>query len=355
MGVAVEGTCLSWELRNTQYGLSIAYCVLRIMANDILIVGTGALGTLFAARLAQAGHHITMLGTWQEGITALQKNGARLVDSNGNETTFKVYATDDPRECAGAKHALVLVKAWQTERAANQLKECLADDGLVVTLQNGLGNYETLAQVLNLSATENTEKKREENSKGSMISVAKNFLRVALGSTTTGATLLAPGMVRAGGEGVVSMEQNQALGPMEAALKSARFNVHIVDNAQSLVWGKLVINAAINPLTALLRVANGELLNRPSALELMRHLAWEVAEVALAEKIKLPFDDPVAMVEEVARKTAANQSSMLQDVLRNAKTEIDAICGAVVKIGEKHHIGTPANKICWQVVSALGS
>ena len=322
------------------------------MNSKILIVGTGALGTLFAARLSQAGHNITMLGTWKEGIASLKKDGARIVDLKGNETKFNVHATDDPHECAGAKLALVLVKAWQTERAANQLKDCLADDGLAVTLQNGIGNYETLTQVLDKPATEFTEKKREKDSVISEVSVAKPS-RVALGSTTTGATLLAPGLARAGGEGVVSIQRHEKIASIEAALTSAKFNVHLIEDAQSLVGGKLVINAAINPLTALLRVPNGELLNRPSAREMMAKLASEVAEVAHAEKIKLPFDDPVAMVEEVARKTSANQSSMLQDVLRNAPTEIDAICGAVVEIGRKHNIETPINQACWQLARAL--
>lgn len=310
---------------------------------NILIVGTGALGTLFAVRLSQAGYNVTMLGTWREGIASLQKDGARLVDSNRNETRFKVHATDDPRKCAGAKHALVLVKAWQTERAARQLSECLADDGLAVTLQNGIGNYETLAQILNRQTSEVSSDFRSLNS------------RVALGSTTTGATLIAPGVARAGGEGIVSIQRHPAIPAIEAALTSAKFNVHLVEDAQSLVWGKLVINAAINPLTALLRVPNGELLNRPSAREMMAALAREVAEVARAENIKLPFDDPAAMAEEVARKTAANQSSMLQDVLRNAKTEIDAICGAVTRTGEKHGIETPANLACWKLIRALSN
>lgn len=298
------------------------------MNDNILIVGTGALATLFAARLTQAGHRVTMLGTWKEGIDALRKNGARLIDTNGNEQQFEVHATDNPRECVGAKHALVLVKAWQTERAARQLAECLAEDGLAVTLQNGLGNRETLVE-----------------------SLGKN--RVALGTITVGATLLGPGLVNVGGDGIISIERNQALGPIEAALKSAKFQVNTVEDAQSVVWGKLVVNAAINPLTALLRISNGELLNRPSAREMMGKLAREVAEVARAENIQLPFNDPIAVAEDVARKTAANHSSMLQDVLRNAPTEIDAICGAVVKAGQKHNIDTPANWACWNLIKAL--
>ncbi len=298
------------------------------MKDDILIVGTGALASLFAARLSQAGYDITMLGTWNAGLDALRHNGVRLIDSHGNEHKFNVHAIDDPHESVGVKYALVLVKAWQTQRAAEQLKECLAEEGLAVTLQNGLGNRETLMQSLGLN-------------------------RVALGVTTTGATLLGAGLVKAGGEGPISMERNPALGPLEAALRIANFNVQIVEDAQSLIWGKLVVNAAINPLTALLQVKNGELLERPSAREMLGTLARETAEVAKAEKIKLPFDNPVAAAEEVALKTAANHSSMLQDVLRGAPTEIDAICGAIVKTGEKHAISTPANWACWKLVRAI--
>lgn len=298
------------------------------MRTPILIVGTGALATLFAARLAQAGHPITMLGTWKDGLEALRRHGARLVDTHGEEQQFEVQAISEPQECREVHHALVLVKAWQTARVAEQLQECLAADGLAVTLQNGLGNREALARSLGGS-------------------------RVGLGITTTGATLLGPGWVRTGGEGIISMERNQALGPLEAALRSANFQMEVVENAQSLIWGKLVINAAINPLTALLRVPNGELLERPPAREMMRTLARETAQVAEAEKIRLPFSDPIAAVEEVALKTAANHSSMLQDVLRGAPTEVDAICGAVVKTGQKHNIDTFANWTCWNLVKAI--
>jgi 2-dehydropantoate 2-reductase len=136
-------------------------------------------------------------------------------------------------------------------------------------------------------------------------------------------------------------------------LESAKFKVEVVDDALSMVWSKLIINAAINPLTALLQVPNGELLERPAARELMCVLAEEAASVASAEKANLPFRDPVAFVEDVARKTAGNHSSMLQDIQRGAPTEIDAICGAVVRAGQRHHIPTPINYACWQLVLAL--
>ncbi len=322
------------------------------MNDNILIVGTGALASLFAARLTQAGHAITMLGTWQAGLDAINQHGIRLLDAAGNEQQFKVSATNDPRECVGAQYAIVLVKAWQTERAAHQLQTCLADDGLALTLQNGLGNYKALAQILDHKTSE------VYFASSQLEHLTKDFRslshsRVALGSTTTGATLLGPGLVKAGGEGTISIGRHPALGPLEAALRSTDLAVQVVDDPQSLIWGKLVINAAINPLTALLKIPNGELLQRPSARTLMHALAQEAAEVARAENITLPFVDPVAAVEAVTLKTAANHSSMLQDVLRGAPTEIDAICGAIVNVAEKHHMRVPANWICWQLVKAL--
>jgi len=299
-----------------------------MIMDSILIVGTGAMATLFASRLTSAGVAVTMLGTWPEGLSALRENGARLVDANGNEQRFSVRVAKDPRDCKIIKYALVLIKSWQTERAARQLAECLPDDGLAITLQNGLGNREIFAAQLGES-------------------------RVALGITTTGATLLGAGLVKAGGEGKISIEAHPALDPVKEALKSAKFNVEIVSDAKSLVWGKLVINSAINPLTALLQIPNGELLNRPTARGLMRALAEETASVAKAEKVKLPFKNPGDATEDVARKTALNYSSMLQDVQRGAPTEIDAICGAISRMGKKHKIATPINNACWQLVQAL--
>jgi 2-dehydropantoate 2-reductase len=293
----------------------------------ILIVGTGALGTLFAARLAGAGIPVTMLGSWREGLDALRLEGARLAGSDGVTRAYPIRVVEDPLQCAGTRLALVLVKAWQTERAAGQLSQCLSEDGLAVTLQNGLGNLDILSRELG----------RE---------------RTALGVTTTGATLLAPGLARAGGEGAVSIEAHPRLGPLVEALRAASFQVNTVADARSLSWGKLVINAAINPLTALLRVPNGELLEHPETRELMDALAREAAAVAAAEGVSLLFDDPAVVGEDVAHRTAANHSSMYQDVQRRAPTEIDAICGEIVRLGEAHGVPTPVNWAMWQLVKA---
>jgi 2-dehydropantoate 2-reductase len=297
-------------------------------SESCLITGTGALACLFAARLARAGVSVTMLGTWPEGLAALQQCGVRLLAADGHERAYAVRATADPAQCRDARLALVLVKSWQTARAGRQLAACLAPQGVALTLQNGLGNFETLADALGPE-------------------------RVALGVTTAGATLLGPGSVRPGGEGLISLGAHERLAPLVALLRQAGFAVETVADPEHLLWSKLVINAAINPLTALLRVPNGELLARPQARPLLAAAAREAAAVAAAQGQDLPYADPVAAAEDVARRTASNRSSMLQDVLRGAPTEIDAICGAIVAAGEARGVAVPVNRTLWLLVRAL--
>ncbi len=210
------------------------------MADSMLILGTGAMACLFAARFAAAGVDVSMLGSWKEGLNALRADGVRLIEANGVERVHSVRVFDNPESCRGFSHALVLVKAWQTQRAAQQLKECLEQNGLALTLQNGLNNYQTLVNVL-------------------------GERRVVPGVTTCGAYLSAPGVVHAVGDAVVWLGDHPLISPIEEMLEKAGFKVSIEPDLNTLIWGKLVINASINPLTAILRVTNGELLKRTAA------------------------------------------------------------------------------------------
>jgi 2-dehydropantoate 2-reductase len=297
--------------------------------SHLLIVGTGAMACLFGARLSPL-VRVTLLGTWQDGLTSLRTEGIRLED-DGFSRTAPVHAISDPAECRGTRHALVLVKSWQTARAARQLQECLAPDGVALTLQNGLGNRERLEQALGPE-------------------------RVAQGVTTCGVTLLGPAHARLGGEGITYVAQHPRLAPLVALLREAGFVVEEVADVESLAWGKVVVNAAINPITALLRVPNGDLLSpsRSAAWRSATEAAEEAAAVARARGIRLPFNETESHVAEVARKTAANRSSMLQDVERGRPTEIDAICGAVVAEGERAGVATPVNRVLWDLVRSLG-
>ena len=297
-------------------------------SSSVLIVGTGAMASLFAARLASSGIQVKMLGTWLESIQTLNESGVRLTDNDGSEKIYPVKATQDPQECAESRFAIVLVKSYQTRRVAGQLKSCLANDGLALTLQNGLENDTTLAAVLGED-------------------------RVSIGVTTIGATLIEPGWVRYGGDGIINLTQHARVNPLRDILTQSGFVVETVEDAESLVWGKLVVNAAINPLTALLRIPNGELIARPSAHKLMNLIAQETANVAAAIGVHLPYTDPVSVVESVAERTAYNKSSMLKDVLRGSPTEIDAINGAIVTIGEKENVPVQLNRTLWLLINAI--
>jgi 2-dehydropantoate 2-reductase len=300
---------------------------LNLLMDSLLIVGTGALANLFAARFVAANIPVTVMGNWPEGVTALRERGVILVGGDGSEKIFKVDVVPGDEPPSGVKLALVLVKSWQTERAAKQLGKCLDPDGLALTLQNGIGNREKLVETLGIG-------------------------RAALGVTTSGATLLGPGRVRPGGEGIISLEEHPQINKLDSLFTQAGFEVDRMENLDSLVWGKLVVNTSINPLTALLRVVNGKLLESESAWSLMAAAARETAQVAAKLGVSLPFDDPALAARDVARRTAGNHSSMLQDVNRGAPTEIDAICGAVVRAGKELGVPTPINRTLWLLVRA---
>lgn len=295
---------------------------------EVLIVGTGAVACLFAARLSAGGVPVVLLGSWPSGLQALSQTGVRLLEADGKEMVQPVRALKTLSECQGVRNALVLVKSWQTEIVAKQLVRCLAPDGLALTLQNGFGNYNVLVQAL-----------------GSR--------RVAQGALTLGATLIAPGIVRSAGGGMITLGLHPHLQEMTNLLGRAGMVVETVSDFLSVQWGRQVINSAIHPITAILGVANGELLQRPSARNLLQTAAREAAGVAVARGVHLPYPDPVVACEAIARQTATNFSPMLQDVRRGAPTEIEYINGTVVREGEKTGVPTPVNKALMLLVKAL--
>jgi 2-dehydropantoate 2-reductase len=288
----------------------------------ITIFGTGALACLFAGHISPVAE-VTLLGGWTAGLQAIRQRGITLEPANGPVKTVAVSAAGYDEPTPPADLALVLVKTWQTPQAAAALPARLKPGGLALTLQNGLGNLEQLGP------------------------------SARLGVTTLGATLLGPGRVRPGGQGPTHIA-----GPPWIAdtLAAAGFEAHTVAEQaiDSLLWGKLAVNCGINALTALLRVPNGELLRRPDALLLMEQAAAECAAVAAARGIPLPYADAAAEARSVAARTATNHSSMFQDILRGAPTEIEAINGAVARAGQSLGVPVPVNTTLWHLVSALG-
>jgi 2-dehydropantoate 2-reductase len=290
----------------------------------ITILGTGAMAMFLGGKLAEAGIQVSFLGTWPEGISAVNQHGICVV-KEGTPHYYPAQAYSIPDHLQGTQQALVVVKSWQTERAARQLKEILAADGVALSLQNGLGNGDILSQTLG-----------EE--------------RTAVGVTTYGATLLGPGKVRPGGEGMIAIGDHARLSPLINLLQQGGFNLQQVADLSGLIWGKLLINVAINPLTALLGVKNGKLLESSAVIRLMGKAAQEAADVAHQLGIQLDINDPQGAAISVATATAENNSSMLQDIQRGAPTEIDVLCGAVVRQGKELGIPTPVNQLLMMLI-----
>jgi 2-dehydropantoate 2-reductase len=178
-----------------------------------------------------------------------------------------------------------------------------------------------------------------------------------VGVTYNGATLFGPGEARH-----VALLPTYIAAPAAAADRAAAFvallqeaglPAHVDADITGRLWGKATANAAINPLTALWRVSNGELLANADRRALLHALAHEAAAVATARGATLPFEDPLAYVEEVCRATAANRSSMLQDIERGRPTEIDSINGVIVAEGRRLNVAAPVNMAVWRLIRGL--
>jgi 2-dehydropantoate 2-reductase len=298
---------------------------------QITIIGSGALGSLFASLLAEHAE-IAMLSHWEEQIEAVKTHGLILLDSKGRQSTHQIQITSNPRDLEPVDLALILVKSYQTVRAGYELAPVLAPDGLVITLQNGLGNLEALQAALGRG-------------------------RVIQGITAQGATMMGAGRVRHAGYGPTNIAQaagkGEVLSKFINLLNKAAIGAEIIGDVKGLQWGKLAVNAGINALTAILKVRNGYLIEHENAKRAMCAAAQETAVVADALGISLPYDDVCGQVTAVAEATADNYSSMLQDVLRGAPTEIDSINGAVANFGRQIGVSTPINEKLWRQVRAI--
>ncbi len=288
----------------------------------LLVAGIGAMGSLFAARLAPHAA-VTMLGHWPAQVDAIRRKGILLQELDGRRSTRTVAITDDPGEIGPVDGVLVLVKSTQTARTALELAALFYPPPRVLTLQNGLGNREKLAAAL--PAT-----------------------RLTQGSTAQGATLIRPGWVRHAGNGETTLARGDAF--WADLLTSAGFPISLSEAIDGVIWGKLVVNAGINPLTALLQKPNGYLVENETARACMARAAGEAAAVARRLGIPLPFADPAAAAAAVARATASNHSSMWQDLARGARSEIEAITGEIVARGRALGVPTPVNEYLLEAV-----
>ncbi len=297
----------------------------------VTVVGPGAVGLLWACRLARAGTEVSLMDYRPERAGRLAQSGVELEDPEGSER-FNIPVSADPAALAATDLALVCVKAYQTADVARVLGRALAPSGRALTLQNGVGNVEALVAALGKS-------------------------RVLGGITSEGATLLGEGRVRHAGAGQTHI--GPAAGAVDAfteqvvaLMRAAGFAATAAEGVQSLIWTKLVINVGINALTAVLGVKNGRLLELPDARGLMETLVDEALAVGERQGIGFLHDDMQKAVAEVARNTARNVSSMLADVRAQRRTEVDFINGAVAAKAAELGLPAPVNAAMAALVRA---
>ncbi|MFQ5627152.1 MAG: ketopantoate reductase family protein [bacterium] len=294
----------------------------------VVIFGVGALGCLFGALLANIRTRneleICLFGHWPEQIGILQNNGLDFTGIHGNTSRVALLVSGSIKNVPPADICLILVKSFQTRTAAREAAKVLKPGGLCLTLQNGLGNTEILAEQLGAR-------------------------RVISGVTSQAAMLTAPGKVLHSGAGTTFLSASGKRKPHAEALhrlfNAAGIRTVLVENPQQMIWTKLAINAAINPLTALLEIPNGELRRRQALRKMMQSVVEETVRVARAQGILLSGKSVYAQTLQVCAATAQNISSMLQDIKGQRKTEIEAISGQIVQAGQQLGIPTPANRL----------
>jgi 2-dehydropantoate 2-reductase len=219
---------------------------------------------------------------------------------------------------------IVFVKSYHTREAMRGALSLLGDETMILTVQNGLGNVEELADIAGVK-------------------------RIVAGTSGFGATIIAPGHIRHSGTGATTLgelsgEITPRIKMLEAIFTAAGLNPVLSDNLQGILWGKLLVNVGINPITALARVKNGQILEIPELTALMERAVEEGLEVVRRKGIRLvPEGDMLEHVKSVMRKTGENISSMRQDVEKSRRTEIDFINGAVVREGAALGVATPVN------------
>ncbi|MCK5849481.1 MAG: 2-dehydropantoate 2-reductase [Kiritimatiellae bacterium] len=297
----------------------------------IAIVGPGAIGCLLSSLLSQTDNDVCLLDKDPDRAEFLSKKGIRT-EGTDQPTIVKVYAhTADITD--KMDYVCLCVKSYDTSSAIRHAMPLIGPSTIIVSFQNGLGNAEQI-----VSET--------------------GHHRVLCAVTSHGSTLIDTGYIRHAGTGTTAVASlNHDLLPTAYSfakiLSKAGINTSCENDLTGMLWSKVVINAAINPLTAVYNVPNGEITKRPDLKAIAMTAVNEAAQVATAKGIQLSYDDPEKEVVRVCSATANNTSSMLQDIRNSKRTEIDAITGGIIQTALSEHINVPTNKMLLNKVKSL--
>lgn len=300
---------------------------------NVLILGAGALGSLIGARLSQTRARVFLLTTNRQHVDQINRQGLKVEELDGSVRSYSLAAYADANDMgAGMDLVVITVKSYSTRQALSAIAGCTHPATCYVTLQNGIGNWQQIAQQVGEKA-------------------------VLLGSTAQGATFVEPGRIRHGGQGVTTIgeftgEPSERVTGLVNLFLDAGLQAQASDRMQQIIMEKLLVNVGINAITALTAIRNGQIAAASSAQALSAAAVGEALQV-LRSRGFIPKQDMVQYVLAVAKATAANRSSMGQDVDRRKRTEIDAINGAIVELGQQVQIPTPVNWTLTQLIKTL--
>lgn len=297
----------------------------------ISIIGSGAMGSLFGALLAQSGQEVVLIDIRQDHVDAINSLGLG-VESCGKTRRLAINASTRIEDGQNADLIIIFVKSFQTQEATVAARQCLNETGSVLTLQNGMGNADIISAIIPPD-------------------------QVVAGTTSHGATLLGPGLIHHAGTGPTaigpwSKTSSSNLEAIKDLFCKAGIETQLEYNIQLIIWKKLIINVGINAITALTGIKNGQIVDAPPTANLVHRAVQEACDVAFAHGVKLP-EDIVEHVFTAAKETGPNRSSMGQDVDNRRWTEIDAINGAVVRLAENKNIAVPVNQTLASLIEIL--
>lgn len=300
------------------------------------IVGAGALGGTFGALLTMAGMDVWLLEIDKNRTALIRNEGLWIIrEGDSKEQNVRVKITNDPDEIGKADLIQICVKSYHTESAVKSSLPMAGDNTYFLSVQNGLGNLDIISRY--------TGKER-----------------VIGGVTAHSAMMLGPNRIKyVGGYGnlVVGMYSGSIdpfLFKMANAFDKAGIKTEVVRDIMPYIWRKLLANASVNAIAAIVDMTGTELYKNPYVMELIRGIAMETANVAKAKNIWFSeLENPFEYVEKALIGVKDNKVSMLQDFLAGRRTEIDFINYAVIKEAEKLSIQVPFNKVITYIIKAI--
>lgn len=302
----------------------------------VTVVGAGAMGGVFGARLSEAGVETTLFDADPELVEILNRRGLQIHE-NGTARTVPVRATADPTEIGPQDALLFFVKCHQTKAAAERVRPLASDGACVVSLQNGWGNADVLS----------AEFGGERLVVGVTYTSATVLERGSVASPGPGRTVLGPYLAAAPGR------DDALAAPITAALEAAGFQVERPAAVLTEVWKKLVLNAATLPTAALTGLSAGSLADSAEMHELVDAAAAEAVEVGRAHGFEIELEERLSSIHSVLERAGSGKGSMLQDVEAGRRTEIDVISGAVVRVADEHGLPVPVTRALYALVTGL--